>query len=62
MNNSQKTERLSELSKYDIQGIMEHARAERAKMVLQFFKKLSLRQVQPIWDQTFKLIFSRFSH
>jgi hypothetical protein len=31
-------------------------------MMREFLSRLSRRQVLPVWNQTFKMLFARFSH
>ncbi len=60
---TEKTETQFDINNFDLQDIMDRARAERSKTFCAFFKSLSFsRQVTPVWEQAFKQLFARFSH
>ncbi|UTW13845.1 hypothetical protein [Marinobacterium rhizophilum] len=67
MNSTQQTETIEtqfDINNFDLQEIMNRAHTERSKVFYAFFKSLSFsrRQVVPVWEQTFKQLFARFSH
>jgi hypothetical protein len=62
MNRIEQTQRYTDIGNVDVQAIMEQARIERARMMREFLSRLSRRQVLPVWNQTFKMLFARFSH
>lgn len=67
MNSTEQTEKTVpqfDINNFDLQEIMDRARAERSKTMYALFKSLSLsrRQVVPVWEQAFKQLFARFSH
>ncbi|MCP8687790.1 RSP_7527 family protein [Marinobacterium sedimentorum] len=62
MNTTEQTQQYTDISNVDVQAIMEQARIERARMMRELLAKLSRRQVLPVWNQTFKMLFARFSH
>jgi hypothetical protein len=62
LNNTEQTVQFSDISISTVQDIMDKARAERARVMREFFKTLGRRQVLPVWNESFKLLFPRFSH